>query len=302
MSLEFSIIGLRFVQYAGAMILCGSSFFLLYGKLIPESTPVLNLAWSRRLIAFAAAVLLLATPLQFLVQTANLTGSWTAVFGGDTLSVALFQMNYGKGSVARVILALAAFGSALYFPPGRRSWGITSLLGALICASFAWMGHGAATEGVAGWLHLVGDILHSVSAAAWIGALAVFVITARAPHSFPELGRSLEAFSGFGTLIVALIVSSGLVNSAFLVGWDIGHALGTPYGQLLFVKLLLFGGMLGFAAANRFYHTPSFRRASGASERPLSALKTSLTAETVIAFLVLGIVAWLGTLAPVTAQ
>jgi putative copper resistance protein D len=108
-----------------------------------------------------------------------------------------------------------------------------------------------------------------------------------------------------GSIAVALIVLTGLVNSWFLVGPDrLTDFWTTLYGQVLLAKLLAFAGMLGFAASNRYRLTPALGHAldAGASPAiPLSALRRSLVMETLIAFVVLALVAWLGTLPPVTA-
>src|SRR6185295_8858253 len=108
----------------------------------------------------------------------------------------------------------------------------------VICASLAWMGHGAATEGMAGIVHLAGDIGHALAAAVWIGALVGFVLVI-----LPESGGanrdstlhvSLRRFSGVGSGAVALIVLTGLMNSWFLVGPDrLGDFWTTLYGQVL---------------------------------------------------------------------
>jgi putative copper resistance protein D len=93
------------------------------------------------------------------------------------------------------------------------------------------------------------------------------------------------------------------VNSWFLVGPDhLASLFTTPYGQVLLVKLLLFAAMLGLAGLNRFRLTPALGQAldaGGASA--LASLQRSLALETAAAFLVLALVAWLGTLPPVSS-
>lgn len=291
------------------MVLFGSSLFLLYGKLLPQDAKPFNLNWTRALLIQASLLLLVATPLQFILQTANLAGSLSGVFEAETLKAALFEMAFGKSSLARTVLAFAAFLLAIFLPANRRLFAMTAVLGALICASFAWMGHGAATEGAPGWVHLSGDIAHSLAAAGWLGALAVFWISTRedAPASVTphNLAISLASFSGAGTFIVAIIVASGLINSAFLAGWNVPKALSIPYGQLLALKLVLFVAMLWLAARNRFRHTPMLAHAvDGEADlaTSLTELRRSIRLETLSGVAILILVAWLGTLAPVTAQ
>lgn len=307
MSWDWVIIALRFIQFGGAMILFGSSLLLLYGRLLPREAKPDELHWARVLLIQASLLLLIATPLQFILQTANLAGSLTSVFDVEILKAALFEMSFGKSSLARAILALATFLVAIISPANRRLFGLSAFLGALICASFAWMGHGAATEGAIGWVHLSGDIAHSLAAAGWLGALALFWVATRkdAPASITprNLAVSLAAFAGAGTFFVAVMVASGLINSAFLVGWDIPKALSTRYGQLLAVKLLFFVGMLWLAAQNRFRLTPGLATTLQKQDDPtlaLSDLRRSIRTEALLGTAIIAVIAWLGTLAPVT--
>jgi putative copper resistance protein D len=106
--------------------------------------------------------------------------------------------------------------------------------------------------------------------------------------------------------LVAILVASGLINSWFLVGPErLPGLVTTPYGQLLLLKLGLFVGMLGLAASNRFRLTPALAASldsDAGQERALAALRRSLILESSLAFAVLGLVAWFGMLAPVSAQ
>ena len=62
-------------------------------------------------------------------------------------------------------------------------------------------------------------------------------------------------FSTLGTVSVATLMASGIVNAWILVGSV--HALFvTEYGRLLMLKLGVFAIMLVFAAVNRFWLTP----------------------------------------------
>ncbi len=155
--------------------------------------------------------------------------------------------------------------------------------------------------------HLIADIVHLLAAGAWIGALAALGALLCRPASAMSgdhlrlTHRALEGFSLIGTVIVALIVVSGLVNSWILVGPAHLLSMGTMlYGQLLVAKLALFGIMLGLAAANRFRLTPAFSLAikGGGTLPTIGQLRLSVICETIAALAILGLVAWLGTLEP----
>lgn len=294
-AMAWAVILLRFLQYGAAAILFGSSAFLLYSPLLDRPR-----RWPRLVLAMAAALLAIATPLGFFLQTVSLAGSVPGALDPQALHAALWEMNIGKSSMVRFALALACLAAGL-LPPSRMGWRICAVLGAGVCASLAWMGHGGASEGASGWLHLAGDIVHCLAAAGWIGALVILCLAlswcrleARRVHA------ALSGFSGIGTLLVAAIILTGLINNSFLVGWDLARAIATPYGQILAAKLALFLLMLMLAAMNRIRHTPALGAALANEARPsLARLRRSIGLETAAAFAVLALVSWLGTLQPV---
>ena len=113
--------------------------------------------------------------------------------------------------------------------------------------------------------------------------------------------RLLKGFSVAGSIIVALVLGSGLVNSWMLVGPQNMLSLhATLYGQLLIAKLFLFAIMLALAATNRFTLTPALERAlqGGGTYRARRRLQISLIIELSLAAAIIGLVAWLGTLEP----
>lgn len=308
--LEPTVIFLRLVQFAGAMILFGSSLFLLYA--LPRAGQGLGaqLNWSRPLLGWSAGALLGATLLGLAAQTSVLAGSVSEGLKLSSLTAVVSTMALGKAAIVRTIAAGLALSAVLALPPGRPLFWLCTVLGAVITASLAWMGHGAATQGAGGPVHLTADILHALAAGVWIGALVVFFAllrpTPRNAGNHDAVHRALHGFSGVGSGLVAVLVGTGLVNSWYLVGpARISGLWTTPYGQLLLLKLLLFTGMLGLAAANRFLLTPALGAALENNETrqlALTALRRSLVVETTLAFLVLGVIAWLGMLAPVSAQ
>src|SRR3546814_3162192 len=82
----------------------------------------------------------------------------------------------------------------------------SDLAGSVAVATLVWAGHAGATEGTAGTVHRVSDILHLIAAAAWIGAIGAFLILI-APQRLREwpgglqiAARSLDQFSRVGTI------------------------------------------------------------------------------------------------------
>lgn len=308
--LEPAVIIFRLIQYAGAMVLLGSSAFFLYA--LPRTGPTCAavLGWPRRLLTFGALALISASLLGLAAQTSILAGSIREGLKYDSLSAVVTTMAMGPSTLIRATAAGLALGALFWIRPGRGLWLCCALLGTAACASFAWMGHGAATNGAGHLLHTAADISHAIVAALWTGALAAFLLMLCVRQDSLEARRTLHhalrGFAGIGSGLVAVIVATGLINSWFLVGPSrLQGLVTTPYGRLLVSKLILFGLMLGLAAANRFRLTPALARSLDDPDQIRTAvdrLRRSLFIETLAAFVILALVAWLGALAPVSAQ
>jgi putative copper resistance protein D len=102
--------------------------------------------------------------------------------------------------------------------------------------------------------------------------------------------------------VVAILLVSGFVNSWFLIGAAPWRTLfRSTYGLVLTAKVALFGLMLALAAMHRYRTVPALQiTATGVTQLApnLRRLQTSLSAETVLALLVLAAAAVLGTLEP----
>ena len=290
----------------GAMILFGSSLFFVYAPAKTGPGSAVALRWPRPLLMASAASVLGACALGFLAQTAVLAGSLQDALQPDALGAAT-GMGFGRSSIARALVAALFLVTFPLLRSPRAAWWHAALVGGLVCASFAWMGHGAATKGTIMLVHLASDILHTLAAGVWIGALIAFLLLLITDHRHGETERralhsALHGFSGVGSALVAVLVATGLINGWFVVGLvGLPRMLTTPYGQLLTVKLLLFLVMLGLAAANRFHLTPRLEAVLNSppdTPRAIAALRGSLVWETAISIAVLGLVAWFGALAP----
>lgn len=301
-------IGIRLALYVSLMLLFGFPLFGLYALKGAERlhSHVLSL---RALTIWLALLAMALSVLSIVAMTASMAG--VSLFEVDRASVnaMISETPMGNAWQARVAALLGTLYLAVALG-GRNKpiWLVLVSLGAAVAlASLAWTGHGAASEGIAGTCHLIADIIHLLASGAWIGALAalgamLFHTSAAMTDDHLRLThRALDGFSLVGTMIVALIVASGLVNSYMLVGP--AHVLSLPlmlYGQLLMAKLALFAVMLALAAANRFRLTPAFDQAikENGTMKAIALLRRSLILEASAALLILGLVAWLSTLEP----
>ena len=299
--LDLAVIALRWLQYVGAVVLLGVPLFLIYSSRSADR-PALN--WARPTLIAAGSLVTLGSLAGLIAQTAVMAGSLSEAVKPSSLSFMITGTALGKAYVVRMIAGIVALGLILILRPARPLWILAVVLGAIVTASFAWTGHGAATEGSGRWLHLVADVVHALAASVWLGALASFVVllTRRAPLDDPAIHRVLAGFSGIGTVAVSVLVVSGLANTAFLVGPPSPEAFGAgAYVALLVVKLLLFGWMAVLAADNRYRHVPALGSALAKNEDPgpvTLSLRRSVVLETAAGAMLLAVVAVMGTLPP----
>ena len=180
---------------------------------------------------------------------------------------------------------------------------LLTVLTAVLLASLAGVGHTQVHEGVTAIVHVTADAVHLLAAGAWLGRLlppGMVVVSSRAKQlSDDDAVLVLSRFSGMAYLAVAALVASGLINGWFLVG-SLSALIGTTYGELLLLKLGLFGLMLCLAASNRFWLVPALAKAAtiSQSDLALARLRRNTLAEQILGVLVVGIVSLLGTLSP----
>jgi hypothetical protein len=61
-------------------------------------------------------------------------------------------------------------------------------------------------------------------------------------------------------VIVVIISITGVANYLFIVGPNLDEVMLSTYGELLFLKVLLFAGMIVLATLNRFHLSPLLER------------------------------------------
>ena len=302
-------VAVRFALYFDLGAMFGLAAFGLYALRGEERRSGAGIAF-RPLIAGTALLGLLFSALGLAALAAGMAGVPLASIDLGSVEMILTGTSIGTAWLVRIAALILAFAFALVgrTRPADALTGAT-LAGAVALASLAWAGHGAMDEGAAGWVHLAADIAHLLAAGAWTGALIALLLLVFRRQALVDRDhlilshRALVSFSTTGTVTVAVIVASGLINGWMLVGpANVAWLPATLYGQLLIAKLLLFGAMAALAAANRFRLVPAFERALARADpvAALNALRRSLAMETGCALAVLALVAWLGTLEPPT--
>ena len=234
--------------------------------------------------------------LWLLASTAIMTG--TPLLPPAWASMQILLTMTPIGTVLAVRVAALVIVLALLLLPGSHR--VALIPAAIAAATLAWTGHAGASEAMAGTIHRAADVVHIWAAAGWVGALGALLhaVMARRPD-VPQIRRMLDRFATFGTIFVATLIVSGLVNGAMIVGLaNIPALTGSLYGWLLAAKLALFVAMLGLAAVNRWRLTPALERATVDTRAAIAHLRLSLAMETAAALAILGLVSVIGTLDP----
>lgn len=296
-----TIHAVRWATYADLAVLFGAPLFALgQPKAFGDALNIGVLA------GLAGAGLALSVS-GFALVLAAMGGTGVYEIDPETFTYVLASTAVGWAFLARMsALLLIVLALAIPSIERRIKLNSVSLFGAVAVGSLAWSGHAAASQGVAGAVRLAGDIAHMLAASTWVGALVILFrqVLLAGPGDAANTRLAWEMLSGFavpGSVIVGIVLFTGLLNAAFLFGpADVLLMPSSPYGQLLLIKLVLFGGMLCLAALNRFTLTPALARRADSGElvQSIRALRLSTGMELTLAIAILAPVGWLGTLEP----
>ncbi|BFT65066.1 copper homeostasis membrane protein CopD [Pseudomonas moorei] len=299
-------ISLRFALYIDLMLLFGLALFGLYSLKGKERADgaVLNFG---SLLGGTALIGILLSMAAMLHMAKTMSGMSSVMeLHHHILQMMLMDTDVGLTWMARIAsLTVAVIAATLNRRAPALSLWLVTVCGAIALATLAWTGHGAMDEGSRRYLHFTSDIVHLLGAGSWLGALAAFALLLRSTHLTGDLqirllARTLTGFELAGTLIVATLAITGIVNYLMVVGPAFETLTSSTYGALLSLKVFLFAGMLVFAAVNRFHLSPLLERSiqSGTHTIAINALRRSMILEFSVAVIIMGLVAWLGTLSP----
>lgn len=296
---------LRFAHYALLLGLFGWTAFRLIGlrKLIGISQE-----WVGPWLSISAIAAPFISIMLMLVSIAAMMGVPFTALDWPMTEAMIFGTDMGRAFVVRISLLALGLCALLYLSRTERALPIASLsyLAALI--TLGWSGHAAATEGAMGLFHRLNNGVHMVAAGLWIGAIAWFLLLTVKVHRqhndvfVHALLSALHRFAPMGVALIAVVTVTGLINSQMIFGLANSAAvLGTNYGLLLLVKIVLVGGMLAFGARNAFVARDITNRddcGRNEEDMALSAIRRSLAGEFMLAALVIGVVAIFGMMSP----
>lgn len=242
MGLTLALGAARGLHMAGSYALFGTLLLAaLFGR---YNAALRRLAWGSLAVALGAGLA------WFLLQAADMASAGNFAEMVAALPIVTKSTRFGHLAVLRGLLLLLA---SLCFAAGRKR--VAALSGGLAVIAEAWLDHGGAMTSATGTVLLLSDIVHLGSGAAWLGSLpALFLMLARLP--LDEAARLARRYSPLGIACVAALVASAAVQFFLLVGSP-AALLGSAYGRVALLKILLLAGLVLLAALNRHRLAPA---------------------------------------------
>lgn len=268
-----------------------------------------------RLLAVAFILIAIGSVGQ-LVQQARLT-SGAAFFGalGSPLANVIADAAWGRMWLVRTTLFALAGVAVLLAVRARRPTDEEEDLGLIGDSVFAplalllaigglamttLMSHSAAVPKDVRGPAIASDVIHVIAAAVWTGGVVCLVLVA-APVLFREL-KAEDRRVVFAAVVprfstIAFLSAGALVITGLFSGWmqvTVPAAARTPYGWALVTKVALLSPLFVLAFINKYIVQPKLAR----DDAPARTLRRSVTAEAVLAALVLLAVGWMASLEP----
>ena len=276
---------------AAAITAYGVSGFI--AGIAPKRLGLALAASSNSLIVAASSLAVLSTIAWLPIEGAMIGESWQSAVDRGTLSTLLCDTAIGKAWLVRLVLSLLLTAALAW-----RSASIVRLvLSGFLLASLALTGHANMDEGTRGVLHILNDALHVLAGGAWLGSLLVLpgcLARLRDPAFCTEAKTALRRFSSAGHLAVALVITTGIVNTVLVLHrWPTD--ITSTYQMLLVTKIAFVAAMAGFALVNRYLFVP---RMVTQPDRAIAQIRQGTYAELALGAGVLALVAFLGILDP----
>ncbi|WP_293445697.1 CopD family protein [Planktotalea sp.] len=273
-TLGLAAIVTKFALYLGVMTAAGTVMATLMFRL--DRT---------RVLAAAFAVLgLTATILAFSLRGASLTGDVSGMIDPEMLGL-LWTTSVGTALLLRLV-GLSLLIAGLFM--GRFGTWVSVLGGVIALWSFDHVGH-VSSRGTT--LLDIALTLHLLAVALWIGVLTPLKRLSSSPDTYNLAADVGHRFGVVATVSVPALIIVGGYMGYQLVG-TFTALVGTGYGQALIIKVLLVGGLLGLAAANKLRFIPALRAGDPAAA---SHLSKSISVEWIVILTVLGTTALLTT-------
>ena len=248
------------------------------------ATLLFGLVRTRGLTLVFAICGLFATIIAFSLRGANLTGDVSGMTDPEMLGL-LWNTPVGTALLLRLVgLSLLIMGLFM----GRAGIWLSVLGGLIAIWSFDHVGHISGRDTMLLDLALM---LHLLAIALWIGVLTPLKRLASSSNTYATAADVGHRFGIIASVTVPVLIIVGGYMGYQLAG-SFSALIGTGYGQALLIKVLLVGGLLGLAAANKLRFIPALRSGDPVAAKHLS---NSLSVEWLFILAVLSTTAVLTT-------
>jgi putative copper resistance protein D len=281
----------RAIHFASLMAIFGGSTYalLLRRAGLWGSRP----KGTRVLFVTAATLAIVSGIIWFCLIAGQMSGSWQGSLDPSIIETAATGTRFGHIFLGRFVgLAALWFMCVL----AMRSYGRgVSILAGLLLASLGPVSHAAASGSDIASVGAISDAAHLLTAGFWLGGLLILAMfLQRQWTDRNSLLGALRLFSIWGTVAVAVLVITGLINTIRILPIS-EISLHNSYFDLLAVKVGMASLMIGLAALNRWHFAPALRTSG---ERAVQHLQASVRSEIVLACAIVAIVGMLGLMAP----
>ncbi|HLY57715.1 MAG TPA: CopD family protein [Stellaceae bacterium] len=287
----------RSLSVASLMSVYGVLVFrcLVAPKALDRMSPEIVQVVDRRLWRFAwfSLVLAVAAAIGWLAfQTAVIADAKTFSETATALPTVLFRMSFGHAILVK-LAALVGAGVALGRARHILRWRLAAALSVVAMASQAGSSHALSMFGAVSFL-FASDVVHLLSAGAWLGGLLPLLVVVRSAP-FKPAAVACRYFSPLGKLCIAGMVVSAIYQGWVLIG-SIPGLVGTAYGWMALLKGVGLALLVGFAALNRYRLAPALLHDEPVRAKRL--LVRSIALQTVAGLLVVAAAGTLSSLPP----
>jgi putative copper export protein/mono/diheme cytochrome c family protein len=252
----------RGLSMAGAMAVFGTALLrvAVARPALAASSNEMRQRAGHRLISLSwagLALAILAGGAWLIMETASLAPDGSPSSFLATLPVVLWDFRFGWLLQCRLALLLLAVALSARWDENLPLLAGAAMLAGAAVALAAGMGHGMSMAGPLGLTLSAAEVLHLLSAGAWLGALPGLLVLTGLLES-ARAKQTVNRFSRFGLACVLVLAATILVQGWVLMG-GLPGLIGTDYGRIGLVKLCLLFILLALAALNRFRLAPVIR-------------------------------------------
>jgi copper transport protein len=281
-----------------------SAAALLFAALTAAGTvPVSRLFWHEagparasagRWTAIAAATGAVAVVPGFGIQAVLVSGGGLADMFDRSALQTVFESSFGQSRLTVLIACLLLSTSLLL--PARRLQSVAAWAGSAgVVAGLVLTGHPRTAEPA--WLVMPAAVLHTATAAFWLGGLVVIALFFRSGlHRDMPVAPIVRRFAGAALVTVAALAVAGTLLAASVLP-SIASLWESTYGRILLAKVAVLGCLLVPGAVNHWCLVPGIT-----SPRPQRWFRRTVLAEVVLIGLVVALTGWLVTTSPPSAK